>query len=162
MSNDVEVFRLTHKTALQNAITEIRSHDLDGTYEVIVRKIAAAKTLAQLGGLFGCWKEYLANETGESVIYIHRMWKAKYLSPIYHDDIINEKPCIDEVYCWAEALHAHRVSGDMEKYKACAKRISLKWANLDQTRRYMNAIEADYQSQEMPLPVLDKFRKYYK
>lgn len=149
-------YRLTHPAVLKNCITEIRSHDLDGTYEVIVRKIEAAKTLAQLGGLFGVWVKHLADK-GESEDYIHRMLKAKFLARIYISDPQNALQ--DQ---WVELLAIYQETGQHEKLKAHAKRISLSWCTLTQMKEYLNAIEGHYQSIGEPLPIFDKFWKYYK
>ena len=147
-------YRLTHPEALKNCITDIRSHDLDGTYEVIVRKIVVAKTLAQLGGLFGCWIKHLADK-GESEDYIHRMLKAKFLARIYGTDQQNA-----EQEQWVELLAVYQMSGQQDKLLKHAKRISLSWCTLPQMKEYLNAIEAHYQSIGEPLPIFDKYRKY--
>jgi len=152
----MERYVLSHPGALQRAITEIRSHELDGTYEVIVRKIAIAKTMAQLGGLFGCWIKYLA-ENGESEEYLHRMLKARFLARIY---ITEPQTALQEQ--WVELLAIYQESGQQDKLERHAKRISLSWATLDQMKKYMNAVEVHYQAIGEPLPILDKFRKYYK
>ena len=151
-------------TALKNCITAIRDSPLDGTTEVIIRKVKQGKTMAQLGGLFAVWTEHAALEMGESPDYIHRWWKSKFLARIYvHDhsspEAMKYPPEIDS---WVELLAVYQESGQIDKLHEHAKRISLSWANLDQMKRYMNAIESFYQTEGMPLPILDKFRKFYK
>lgn len=158
------VYKLSHNVALKNCITDIRSLAIDGEHEVIVRPIKQGKTLAQLGGLFGLWAEYVANEIGESVDYIHRMWKSMFLARIYVADHLDSesRAYAQEIDSWCELLQHYQQIQDMKKLTRHAKRISLSWSNLDQMTRYMNAIEAHYQSEGLPLPILDKFRKYYK
>jgi len=154
--DDSSRYVLSHSGSLQRAITDIRSHDLNGTYEVILRKIAVAKTLAQLGGLFGCWIKHLA-EQGESEDYLHRMLKAKFLARIY---VTSPQTPLQEQ--WVELLAIYQETRQHDKLEQHAKRISLSWATLNQMKAYMNAIESHYQSIGEPLPILDKFRKYYK
>lgn len=164
MTDSSVIYQLSHNTALKNCITDIRSREIDGTCEVIIRPIKQGKTLAQLGGLFGMWAEYIANEIGESVDYIHRMWKSMFLARIYINDHLDSeaKSYAKEIDAWVELLQHYQEIRDTGKLERHAKRISLSWANLSQMKRYMNAIEAHYQAEGMPLPILDKFRKYYK
>jgi len=161
---DTEVFQLSHQSALKNCITSIRDKPIDGTTEVIVRHIKQHKTLAQLGGLFGAWIDYLSNEIGESPDYFHQEWKRVFLSRIYIADHVDSEAASypNEIDQWCELLLIHQESGDTEKLVKHGKRISLSWANLSQTKRYMKAIESHYQANGYPLPILDKFRKFYK
>ena len=163
-NQDSKIFQLSHNTALKNCITEIRERPIDGTTEVIIRHIKKAKTLAQLGGLFGVWVGYAALKMGESEDYIHRWWKSKFLSRIYANDYADPeaKAYPPEIDQWLELLMIYQSTGQTEKLQNHAKRISLSWANLSQMKRYMNAVESYYQSVDMPLPILDRFRKYYK
>ncbi len=160
---DPEVFQLSHQSALKNCITAIRNRPVDGTTEVIVRHIKQGKTMAQLGGLFAVWVEYLADQ-GESVDYIHRMLKAKFLAWIYIQDHVDSeaKSYPTEIDAWCELLAIYQESGQRDKLIKHSARISLSWANLSQMKRYMNSIESHYQSIGEPLPILDKFHKYYK
>ncbi len=159
-----KIFQLSHKTALKNCITEIRSMPVDGSIEVVIRNIKTGKTLAQLGGLFGIWVNYAATEMGESEDYIHRWWKSKFLSRIYAIDYIDEnaKSYVSEIDQWIELLAVYKESGQIDQLNTHAKRISLSWANLSQMKRYMKAVESFYQSNDEPLPILDKYRKFYK
>ena len=159
-----KVYQLSHNIALRDCITHIRDCGLNGEYEVIVRKIKQGKTLSQLGGLFGAWIDYLSGEIGESVDYLHRELKSKFLTRIYINDHLDSeaKAYPSEIDAWVELLEVYHLSGNTLKFAEHSKRISLSWATLDQTKKYMKAIEQHYQSVGMPLPILDKFRKYYK
>jgi hypothetical protein len=119
--------------------------------------------MAQLGGLFAVWVDYLADQ-GESPDYIHRMLKAKFLARIYVNDHVESeaKSYPTEIDSWCELLSVYQQAGQIDKLQTHAKRISLSWANLSQMKRYMNAIESHYQSIGEPLPILDKYRKFYK
>ncbi len=158
--NKSSIYQLTHKLAVKNCITHIRECDFDDLHEVIIRPIKQKKTLAQLGGVFGIWSEYLSNEIGESVDYIHRFWKSKFLSRIYVADHLDDesKSYPSEIDSWVELLHIYQEAKLNDQLIMHAKRISLKWATLDQMKRYMNAIESFYQNEDMPLPIIDKLK----
>lgn len=126
----------------------------DGQWECVYSPIRKDKTLKQLGGVFGVWVKYLAQDNDDSEAYIHDMLKAKFLGRVY-----SANPSNDEQHNWLDAIALHQMNGDMEKLKATADRISLSWATLQQTKDYMNAVEQHYQSIGEPLPVLDKFYK---
>ena len=125
---------------------------IDGTWEIIFREVEHEKTLKQLGALFGLWVTYLSNKDGESVDYIHRMLKAKFLARIY----ITE-PKTPEQEAWTELLAIYQGTNRNKTLLKHAKRISLSWATLPQMKEYMQAIEQHYQSIGEPLPVIDKY-----
>jgi hypothetical protein len=157
------VYKLSHNEALKNCMTDIRECGLNAEYEVIVRPIKSQKTLAMLGAIFGVWMEYLEQQTGHTQDYYHRFWKSKFLSKIYAADHTDDeaKSYIKEIDQWVELLLIYQETDLTEKFTEHSKRISLSWANLSQTKRYMNMIDAYYIDAEMPLPVPDKFHKYY-
>ena len=152
----MRVFNLINGDVVNNCIEHIKTLPVDGTLQVEIKHLARAKTLAQLGGLFGAWIKYLSNKLGESEDYLHRMLKAKFLARIYVTD-----PQGPDQEQWVELLCIYQTNGETEKLNRHAKRISLSWATIDQMREYMNAIEHHYMANGMPLPILDKFRKCY-
>ena len=146
----------SHDAAKYSAIHDMTTTPTNGEWEWIKRPAHTSKTLAQLGGLFGCWIKYLSKELGESEDYLHRKLKAQFLARIYVTDPANAAQ-----EQWTELLAVYQGRGETDKLERHAKRISLKWANINQTREYMNAIEHHYQSSGHPLPILDKFRRSY-
>lgn len=150
------VYKLTHKVALQNCITEIREAELDGMTEVVVRPVKKDKTRAQLGGIFGAWITHIAEERCESEDFIHKELKAKFLARIY----FTNPECLEQEN-WVDHCVLLQELRRLDELKAYAERISLSWASLQQVSKYMKAIEQHYQAEGMPLPVLDKFRNTY-
>lgn len=151
-----ETYVFTHDTAKSNALEDMCSTPVDGEYEWVKRPVHQSKTLAQLGGLFGCWLQYLSTDLGESEDYLHRMLKAKFLARIYVTE-----PCGNNQEQWVELLAIYQETGQQEELKCHAKRISLSWCNSAQMSEYLHAIENHYISIGKPLPILDKFRKAY-
>ena len=149
-----KTFLLINQDVANNAETHLWSIPVDGTYEVIFREVEREKTLKQLGALFGLWATYIANKDGESVDYIHRMLKAKFLARIY----ITE-PKTPEQEAWTELLAIYQGTNRNKTLLKHAKRISLSWATLKQMREYLNSIEQHYQSIGEPLPIIDRFYK---
>ena len=147
-------FLLINQDVADNAETYLWDIPVDGTYEIIFREVEKDKTLKQLGALFGLWSTYLSKKDGESVDYIHRMLKAKFLARIYITD-----PKTPEQEAWVELLAVYQVTKRNELVLKHAKRISLSWATLPQMKEYMNAIEEHYQSIGQPLPIIDKHYK---
>jgi len=158
-----KTYCLSHSPALKNCIETIQKIGINKDIEVIVRSIKTKKTLAQLRGLFGVWVVHLSSELAQSQDYVHRMLKAKFLARIYAIDYydINAKTYQSEIDSWIELLTHYQETKNTEKLAIHAKRISLKWTNLDQMKRYMAAVESHYQDNGNPLPVLDKDRELY-
>jgi len=125
----------------------------DSSVEVIVRNAQTGKTLSQLGGIFGVWVKYIADEINQDgdTDYVERMLKAKFLARIYV-----EEPITPEQENWVELLAIYQMNNEQDKLIKHAKRISLSWANLAQTKTWMDTIETYYQGIGHPLPVLDK------
>ena len=149
-----QVFLLTNQSVADNAERFLWECQLDGTWEVIYRQVEHHKTLKQLGALFGLWATYVSNKDGESVDYVHRMLKAKFLARIY----ITE-PKTPEQESWVELLAIYQETNRQYALIKHAKRISLSWATLPQMKEYMNSIEQHYQSIGEPLPIIDKYYK---
>lgn len=153
-------FTLINREVMCNCVDFIAQQKQDASVEVIVRNAQTGKTLSQLGGIFGVWVKYAANEINQDgdTDYIERMWKAKFLARIY----VNE-PLTPEQENWVELLAVYQMNNEQDKLLKHAKRISLSWATLSQTREYMDAIEAYYQGIGHPLPILDKeWRRWLK
>lgn len=148
---DKQTYLLINQDVANNAETYLWSVPVDGTYEVIFRKVDKDKSLKQLGALFALWIKYIANENGESEDFIHRMLKARFLARIYIAE-----PITREQESWVELLAIYQEAGQQEKLKKHAKRISLSWAKLKQMKLYLNAIEQHYQAEGQPLPCIDK------
>ena len=147
-----KVFLLLNQAISDNCETYLWGLPVDGTYEVIFREVETAKTLKQLGALFGLWVKYAADKYGESEDYFHRMLKANFLARIYVMDQKNESQ-----EQWVELLAIYQESNQQEKLLKHAKRISLSWATLPQMKEYMKAIEQHYQSIGEPLPLIDSY-----
>ena len=146
------MFLLINQSIADNAEKFLWDLPVDGTWEIIFREVDHDKTLKQLGALFGVWSRYLSNKDGESVDYVHRMLKAKFLARIY----ITE-PKTPEQESWVELLAVYQETGQQDKLLKHAKRISLSWSTLPQMKEYMNAIVQHYQSIGEPLPIIDKY-----
>lgn len=152
-----KTFRLSHNEALMGCIAFISDCEINGSLEVVIRDAKISKTLAQLGGLFGCWIKYLSAERHRSENYWHRKLKAEFLARIYCME-----PIGDEQEQWVELLYVYQESQQQEKLLTHAARISLSWATIKQMTDYMNAVENHFIDEGMPLPILDKFEKYYR
>ena len=153
-------FTLISREVMCNCVDFIARQEWNGKVEVIIRNAQTGKTLAQLGGIFGSWVKYIADEINQdgNTDYVERMLKAKFLARIYC-----EEPMTPEQENWVELLAVYQMANEQEKLLKHAKRISLSWATLSQTKRYMNAIEEHYQGSGHPLPVLDmEWKKWRK
>ena len=150
-----QVYLLISQAVADNAERFLWECPIDGTWEVIFREVEKDKTLKQLKALFGLWVTYIANKDGESVDYIHRKLKAKFLARIY----ITE-PKTPEQENWCELLAIYQETGQQDKLLKHAKRISLSWSTLPQMKEYLNAIESHYIAIGEPLPVIDKHYKH--
>lgn len=149
-----QVYLLINQDVSDNAERFLWECPTDGTWEVIFREVEHEKTLKQLGALFGLWATYIANRDGESVDYVHRMLKARFLARIY---VMGPKT--PEQEAWVELLAVYQEANQQDKLLKHAKRISLAWSTLPQMKEYMNSIEQHYQSIGEPLPVIDKHYK---
>lgn len=155
-------FTISHDEAKANALSELARIKPDGSVEVIFRNARESKTMQQLGGLFANWVRYVSEQTGEGEDTIHRMWKARFLARIYISEPLGE---IQEM--WVERLadiqmdissaieHGRSVTGLQKSLETHAKRISLSWATLKQTKIYMDAIENEYRDAGLPLPAME-------
>jgi len=151
-------FTLISREVMANCVDFIARQKWDASVEVIVRNAQESKTLSQLGGLFGSWVKYIANEINQdgNQKYVERMLKANFLARIYVTE-----PLTPEQENWVELLAVYQMSNEQEKLMKHAKRISLSWATMAQMKTYMDEIEAYYQGEGHPLPVLDpQWKKY--
>ena len=147
-------FVLISDTVLDNAIACIQSKPLDGSWQITVTEVKADKTKKQLAALFGLWVKYLAEKDGESEQVIHKQLKNWFLARIY----ITE-PMSEEQEQWVELMAFYSGTIKLEKH---SERISLGWANRDQTVEYMKAIEQHFQAIGEPLPIPDKYWKHFR
>jgi hypothetical protein len=129
------------------AINHIR--DLGAGFEIIAREITAHKTQKQLGGIFSAWVKSIV-DLGYSQPAVHALWKREFLEGIYIADPVNDQQAI-----WVELNYQYQEQQDFERLEINRSRISLSWANLSQTKEYMNLIESHYQGTDYPLPPLD-------
>jgi len=145
-------FVLISHDVMCNCVDYIARQKLDGKVEVIIRNAQTGKTLSQLGGIFGSWVKYIADEINQdgNTDYVERMLKARFLARIYVEETLTP-----EQESWVELLAVYQMANEQDKLIKHAKRISLSWSTLSQTKRYMNAIEEYYQGVGHPLPVLD-------
>ena len=138
---------------------------------VDIKKHKEAKTLQQLGGLFGIWYDYLSDTLGETKDDLHRMHKlgnqhneGGWLLEIYRNDPVNDAQVIfmNGVYLFEEEIRDRYNDHMMEAYIDHIERISLSWATIDQMREYMKRIEHYYMSAGYPLPILEQYRRAYR
>jgi hypothetical protein len=129
------------------AINRIR--DLAPGFEIVIREITSHKSQKQLDGIFGCWVQTIV-DLGHSQSAVHARWKREFLEGIYIADPVN-----DEQEMWVYLHYQFQLDQDFERLEINRSRISLKWANLSQTKEYMNLIESHYQNTDYPLPPLD-------
>jgi len=144
-------FTLVSREVMCNCVDYIVHQEQDGKVEVIIRKAQTGKTLAQLGGLIGRWERYISENESISLAEVHDMLKAKFLARIYITEPLNE---LQEM--WVDLVAIYQQTGQHDKLKIHAKKISLSWSTLAQVKQMMDDIEAHYQSIGRPLPVLDK------
>jgi len=153
-------FRLISREVMTNCVDFIARQAYDGTVEVVVRNASESKTLQQLGALFAVYVKYIANEINQDgdEDYVHRMLKAKFLARIYVSS-----PQTPEQENWVELLAVYQMDNEQEKLMRHAKRISLSWATLSQTKEYMDSIAAHFLNEGHPLPAPDpEWRRKWK
>lgn len=147
---------LISKSQQSFAMQRLNDTPLGEGYECVIRKSRKSKTMQQLSAIFGVWENYISEQTGESVADIHAQLKADFLARIYITS-----PQGDAQEQWVDLLAAYQENGLTKKVEEHAKRISLAWATVQQTREFMNAVEHHYMAAGMPLPVLSKDWKRY-
>lgn len=134
-----------------------------------IKKYKEAKTRQQLRALFGTWYDYLSETFGETKDDLHdfhkcgRFGEGGWLVEIY---LMNPEGNIQNM--WVELHNEYlgfyddeRLSKLTDDYKDHIARISLSWATIDQMREYMKRIEHYYLNAGYPLPVLEKFKRWY-
>jgi hypothetical protein len=147
----------------------------DDLWCVEIKKHKEAKTLQQLRGLFGTWYDYLENEIGLSKDELHDIHKtgySNYLTAAYGGwlcEIYYENPQNPLQQLWAELRdYAINDYNQMPSAKTLGYLIdvdlktSLSWATIDQMREYMNRIEHYYMNAGYPLPILEKYQRWYR
>ena len=155
-----------NRSSVINGLSEwLTMAKLDEPLEIVIRKYRGKSTLEQLGGLFGCWLKEVSERTGDTVEDLHKQWKARWLARIYCN---GPRGPLQEM--WVERLYdiqmminnygAMLKNGD-ELLQKHMDRLSLSWADAEQMSEYMHNIEAQYQSDGVPLQILDKFRRSY-
>jgi hypothetical protein len=138
-----------------------QSLDEDDLWCVEIKKHKEAKTLQQLRGLFGTWYDYLSDTLGETKDDLHdfhkcgRFGEGGWLADIY---ITNPQGVSQQM--WVELVSEYAEFDDMSKDHMA--RISLSWATIDQMREYMNRIEHYYMNAGYPLPILEKYQRWYR
>jgi len=142
-----QVFNARDRAGIDNCLNSLDSK----RYEVVIRNARESKTLQQLHALFGVWYDYISNQTGNDVDYLHRMMKAKFLARIY---VTEPQNAAQEQ--WVELLIIYQQTGQADKLEKHAKRISVSWATLDQFKLYMNQVEKYWINEGYPLPQLEK------
>ncbi len=142
--------------------------DQDELWCVDIKKYKEAKTMQQLRALFGTWYSYLSETLGETKDDLHRVHKfgrhgeGGWLLKIY-----TENPQNDMQKMWVENRDnlIEKFNNDNQKWInklfEHEKRLSLSWATIDQMREYMNLIEHYYMNAGYPLPILEKFKRWY-
>lgn len=145
-----ETFTLSHDEAKGNVLARIAKIPTDGKTEVIIRDARIGKTMEQLGAIFGLWEKELSEKHGHSIKKVHEWLKDNFLARIYVTE-----PLGDAQEQWVELLAVYQMAGKQEKLERHAKRISLAWATLKQTKQFMDDIEAHFQDIGQPLTVPD-------
>lgn len=132
-----------------------------------IKKYKEAKTLQQLRALFGTWYDYLSDTLGETKDELHQFHKigvgmdGGWLVKIYQENPQNQ---MQEMWNESIDITADQFDNFNQYVIECLKRvsrISLSWATIDQMREYMKRIEHYYLSAGYPLPVLEKFKRWY-
>ena len=139
-------FTLAHDEAKGRCLAFISTLPVDGSLDVIIRNASECKTAQQLGAIFGLWEKELSEKHGHSIKKVHEWIKDKFLARIYITEPANE---LQEQ--WVELLAVYQMSGEHDKLERHAKRISLAWATLKQTKQFMDEIEAHFQDIGEPL-----------
>lgn len=152
-----KTFRIVHDEAKNNCIHFIKAIQAGDSKEVIIRDTKQSKTLEQLGVLFGLWAREISERTGYTKDKLHKEWKSSFLRGIYIAE-----PMGDMQEMWVENLYALQEKQEWEKLHKHARRISLSWATIKQMKEYMGDIQAYYISNGFPLPIPDKFHRWYK
>lgn len=142
----------------------------DDTWVVDFKKNKEAKTMQQLRGLFGTWYDYLSETLGETKDELHSFHKigdgsdGGWLLDIYRENEANnaQKIFMTAVVMFERELNESWSDFVMESYVDHLKRISLSWATIDQMREYMTRIEHYYMNAGYPLPILEKYKRWYR
>lgn len=150
----METFRLINEQVAANVVAKACEVPHDGSIEVVFRNAQEGKTLQQLGALFGLWIKEISDQMARDERWVHRMLKANYLARIY---II--EPLTPEQESWVELSAIYQQTQQQEKLTKHAKRISLSWATLQQTKDYMNAVQNGMADDGILLTPPDKFHK---
>ena len=177
MAGNMKTIRLTGKRQVDYATKLINEClDKDELWCVDIKKHKEAKTLQQLRALFGTWYDYLSNELGYTKDELHNMHKYGFDGSGLgsHDygwllGIYLENPQGEIQEMWAEHFNnlfekntkppfSKKAGKDLVTH---CKRASLKWATIDQMREYMTRIEHYYMNAGYPLPILEKFKRWY-
>lgn len=156
-----KAIRLVGDTQAKNAAGLIKQYTNDSDLWVCeFKKEKDSKTLQQLRALFGTWYDYLSDTLGETKDDLHKFHKfgfnceGGWLVKIY-----GENPQGVNQEMWAELASEYIEFDDL--FQSHLKRISLSWATVDQMREYMTRIEHYYMNAGYPLPVLEKFKRWY-
>ena len=172
-----QTIKLTGKKQVDYAANLINEClDQDDLWCCEIKKHKEAKTLQQLRALFGTWYDYLSDITGYTKDELHQMHKYGFdgCGMGGHDygwllEIYLENPQGPIQEMWAEnhwGLFEKNTKPPFCKEAGKqvvinAKRASLSWATIDQMREYMKRIEHYYMNAGYPLPVLEKFKRWY-
>lgn len=148
------IFNICTDEAKGNALAYLSQIKIDAKMEVVVRNAQESKTASQLGGLFGAWVTSLSKDYGHSEDKVHQWLKAKFLARIYVTD--NAETSVNDLQAqWVELMAVYQMAGKHDTLERHAKRISLKWANMKQLKRFMTAIEEHFIDIGQPLEPLD-------
>ena len=146
----MRIFPLDNDVGKGRALAYLAEMIADGSTEACFRNASESKTLRQLGAIFGVWEMELSTRHSSSGEKVHAWLKAAFLARIYWSEPKNK-----EQAQWVELCAMYQQAGEIAKLEKHAKRISLKWATLDQTKQFMNDIEAHYQDIGEPVTALD-------
>ena len=142
----------------------------DGTIECVFRNAKVAKTLKQLGVLFGLWIKEISEQSGMSSKEIHVFLKSNFLVPIYANN-----PVGDQQEQWSELYWHYMELCDPDQATAnsdgpakLAKhilRVSLShsWGfTKEQMCEYLDEVQKWGINAGFALSVPIEFHKYYK
>jgi len=138
------------------AVAEISPGDTE-TMVVEIKPLQKAKTIAQLGTLFGLWGDQLLFDYGLAKDEFHIQMKAKFLAPIYA-----REPWGDMQEWWVEDLIDLQERGQHRRLDKHMDRLSLRWASVNQMSEYMRQVEAHWIGLGVYLRVPDKFSRAMK
>ena len=148
---DVTTHIIDGKT-LSYAMSQLSQAPVDGTKECVIRDWKERRRLIQ-NALYWVWLTYLEDQTGQEKEWLHDRFSQTYMLRIYQIEQVNENQVN-----WIELYTVVAQLGDKEMKEKALKTISTTWADVDQFRTYLNAIERFCQQKGYMLPIDPRYK----